>query len=393
MIHYPSYIKSTSTILSLYKGEEPFANFLKKYFAANKKYGSKDRKHIVTLCYNFFRLGKALPNLLVEEKIVLSTFLMGNFSKEFLLLLKDKWIDFANKPLAQKIKNLQFNVLDIFPFKDELSKEVELEKLCLSYFYQPKLFLRFREQFLRWKMLERLNASKIPFEWRGLDCLAFENGINLDEVLLMGEEVIVQDYNSQQTLNYIKQNKALFKTPHIDMWDCCAASGGKSIMYYDIMQLKTKLTVSDIRLSILQNLHSRFRKAGIDKYDYFVCDLANAKSPLPNIYYSTIICDVPCSGSGTWGRTPEQLYFFTVDKIKHYTSLQQKIITNALLQLKPGGYFIYITCSVFAAENEKQVQFIQQNKKLRLLQMDLLKGYDKEADSMFVAVFRHQDGD
>ncbi len=388
MIHYQSYIKSASAILSLYKGEEPFANFLKKYFAANKKHGSKDRKHIATLCYNFFRLGKALPDMLIEEKIFLATFFIGNFSKEFLLLLKDVWINLANKSLDEKLKNLHFNVLDIFPFVNELSKEVEIEKLCLSYFSQPKLFLRFREQFLRWKMLERLTASKIPFEWRGLDCLAFENGTNLDEVLQMGYEVIVQDYNSQQTLNYIKENKALFKTPNIDMWDCCAASGGKSIMYYDIMQLKTKLTVSDIRLSILQNLHQRFRKAGIDKYDYFVCDLANGKSPLPNIQYSTIICDVPCTGSGTWGRTPEQLYFFEADKIKYYTALQQKIITNALQQLKPNGYFIYITCSVFAAENEQQVEFLKKQFHLQLVQMELLKGYDKEADSMFVAVFK-----
>ena len=390
MIHYQSYIKYASTILSLYKGEEPFANFLKKYFSTHKKHGSKDRKHIATLCYNFFRLGKALPNALIEEKIILATFLIGNFSKEFLLLLNDEWLNFAHKPLEEKLKNVPFDILDIFPFAKELSGAVEVEKLCLSYFYQPKLFLRFREQFLRWKMLERLTASKISFEWRGLDCLAFENGTNLDDVLQMGYEVIVQDYNSQQTLNYIKENKSLFKTTNIDMWDCCAASGGKSIMYYDFMQLKTKLTVSDIRLSILQNLHQRFRKAGIDKYDYFVCDLAKGKSPLPNIHYSTIICDVPCSGSGTWGRTPEQLYFFKVDKINYYTALQQKIITNAMAQLKPGGHFIYITCSVFAAENEKQVAFIKKQFQVELLQMEFLKGYDKQADSMFVAVFKNK---
>ena len=93
MIHYQSYIKYASTILSLYKGEEPFANFLKKYFSTHKKHGSKDRKHIATLCYNFFRLGKALPNALIEEKIILATFLIGNFSKEFLLLLNDEWLN------------------------------------------------------------------------------------------------------------------------------------------------------------------------------------------------------------------------------------------------------------------------------------------------------------
>jgi len=41
MIHYQSYIKYASTILSLYKGEEPFANFLKKYFSAIKSMAQK----------------------------------------------------------------------------------------------------------------------------------------------------------------------------------------------------------------------------------------------------------------------------------------------------------------------------------------------------------------
>jgi 16S rRNA (cytosine967-C5)-methyltransferase len=388
MIHYKSYIKSAAQILELYKGEEPFANFLKKYFGANKKFGSKDRKYIATLCYNFFRLGKAYPDILIEEKIFLSTFLIGNYEKDFLLLLKEEWLIHAKKSLQERINNLHVDVAAIFPFVDELSGGIEHENLCQSYFTQPKLFLRFREQFLRWQMLERLNASKIPYKWENLECLSFENGTNVDEVLKVGEEVIVQDYSSQQTLNFIKENRELFKSPNIDVWDCCAASGGKSILYYDIMRLKSQITVSDIRLSILNNLHQRFKKAGIEKYSYFVCDLEKGRSPLPQIQYSTIICDAPCSGSGTWGRTPEQLYFFDTKKIKHYTALQQKIITNAMPQLKDGGHFFYITCSVFKAENEEQVKFIEKKFKLKLLQMDVLKGYDRQADSMFVAVFR-----
>ncbi|MBP6431580.1 MAG: Fmu (Sun) domain-containing protein [Ferruginibacter sp.] len=388
MIHYKSYIKSTATILNLYKGDEPFANFLKKYFGANKKFGSKDRKYITALCYNFFRLGKAYTDMPIEEKIFLSTFLIGNYEKDFLLLLKDDWLSLAKKTLQEKLTHLQIDVKLIFPFVDELSEGIEHTTLCQSYFMQPKLFLRFREQFLRWQMLERLNASKIPYKWEDLECLSFENGTKVEEVLKVGEEVIVQDYSSQQTLNYIKENREFFKSPNIDVWDCCAASGGKSILYYDIMKLKSQITVSDVRLSILNNLHQRFKKAGIAQYNYFVCDLEKNKSPLPQIQYSTIICDAPCSGSGTWGRTPEQLYFFEPKKIKHYTALQQKIITNAMPQLKDGGHFFYITCSVFKAENEEQVKFIEKKCKLKLIQMNVLKGYDKQADSMFVAVFK-----
>ncbi|MBL0144619.1 MAG: Fmu (Sun) domain-containing protein [Chitinophagaceae bacterium] len=388
VLHYQSYIKSATIIIELYKGEEPFANFLKKYFAANKKFGSKDRKHISTLCYNFYRMGKALPDIIVSEKIILATFLCGNYEKEFVLLLKDDWINLNNKSIAEKLQGLQINPLDIFPFKKEFSKEISQTALCLSFFTQPKLFLRFRPNYLRYKMIEKLTAAKVDYAFETLDCLAFANSTKVDDILDVGAEVIVQDYNSQQTLNYIKENIDEFKFPNSDVWDCCAASGGKSILFYDIVKSKSKITVSDIRLSILQNLHQRFRNAGIDKYDYFVCDLQKNTSPFPDIKYTTIICDAPCSGSGTWGRTPEQLYFFDTEKINYYSTLQKQIITNTMPQLKPGGYFIYITCSVFAEENEMQVAFIKKEFSLQLMHMELLKGYDKLADNMFVAVFK-----
>ncbi len=47
------YIETTIKIISDYHGDVPFHIYLKKYFAADKKYGSRDRKQIASLCYNF----------------------------------------------------------------------------------------------------------------------------------------------------------------------------------------------------------------------------------------------------------------------------------------------------------------------------------------------------
>ncbi len=62
-----SYLKTAESILVAYDGSSPFAGWLKQFFAANKKYGSTDRKHISQLCYNYFRLGQAFKNYSVEE--------------------------------------------------------------------------------------------------------------------------------------------------------------------------------------------------------------------------------------------------------------------------------------------------------------------------------------
>ena len=73
--------------------------------------------------------------------------------------------------------------------------------------------------------------------------------------------------------------------------------------------------------------------------------------------------------------------------IEEYANKQKKIASNTIPQLQEGGLFFYITCSVFKKENEEIVSFIKEKFHLQLLQMELLKGSDKKADTMFVAVF------
>ncbi|MGB4844265.1 MAG: Fmu (Sun) domain-containing protein, partial [Ferruginibacter sp.] len=235
----------------------------------------------------------------------------------------------------------------------------------------------------------KLLTAGIDYALKTDDCIALPNATKLDTVIEVGKELIVQDYNSQKVLDFLKAEKSATHET-LTVWDCCAASGGKSILAYDILNGKINLTVSDIRESILANLKKRFATAGIKNYKSFIADLTVANCQLPTVKSQLLICDAPCTGSGTWGRTPEQLYFFKKKTIDEYASLQQKIITNVIPQLKTGGIFIYITCSVFKKENEDNVNFIKEKFHLQLLQMELLKGYDKKADSMFVAVFAKQ---
>ena len=100
-----------------------------------------------------------------------------------------------------------------------------------------------------------------------------------------------------------------------------------------------------------------------------------------------IIADLPSTGSGTWGRTPEQLAFFKEALIESYALLQKNIINNVLPSLKKGGQLLYCTCSVFKEENEEMVQYLQQISQLKLLESVVLKGYEEKADSLFAALF------
>lgn len=348
MKHF-SHLNTAAQLIEQYKGEVPFAAFIKAFFAQHKKFGSKDRKTISNFCYCYFRLGHALRDLSVEERILTGLYLCNQLPDEL-------------KPYL-KFDAGTFSVQDIFPWKNLLSDGIDHEQFCRSFLIQPDLFLRLRPGYEN-TVKQKLQGS--PFNEISSTCISLPNTTKVDVDL--DKEAVVQDLNSQLTIIKLSGK----------VWDCCAASGGKSILAYDLNP-NIQLTVSDVRESIIQNLKKRFAKAGITNYRAFIADIS--KNSIKD-KFDAIICDAPCSGSGTWSRTPEQLYFFNPSKITHYSNLQRKIAANAMSSLKPGGKFIYITCSVFKQENEDAVASMQN---VSVERMEILKGYDKKADTLFAA--------
>ncbi len=394
MSRYHSYINTSVKLVESFKGEQPFAIFIKAFFSKGKKYGSKDRKHISALCYNYFRLGFAMKNSSTEQKIMVATFLCEKEPSDFWEKINPEWNEKINWPINQKLLLVkdQFLSTDIFPYKQALSESVDAETYCLSMLEQPYLFLRIRPQ-CRLTTLRKLEKSKLVYQLINGTSIQLLPGTNAEDFFIIDKEVVVQDYNSQQVLNYLQLNETVLfenEEPHqgLSTWDCCAASGGKSILLNDIVKRKIDLTISDIRLVIVMNLHQRFKKANIKAYKYFIADIADTKVTPPTTNYQLIICDAPCTGSGTWGRTPEQLCFFNSRTIKEFSEKQKRIVSNVIPHLKNGGIFVYITCSVFKEENETIAHFIKDTFNVELLHQEILKGNDKKADTMFVAIFK-----
>src|SRR5690606_7324437 len=133
-------------------------------------------------------------------------------------------------------------------------------------------------------------------------------------------------------------------------WDACAGAGGKSLLLLD-QSAGVNLLVSDTRRSILRNLDERFDAAGIKSYRQKIIDLRNdTATVLGDEQFDGIILDAPCTGSGTWGRTPEMLSAFDSQAIGRFAELQRQLATRVIRHLKPGKPLIYITCSVYAEE-------------------------------------------
>jgi 16S rRNA (cytosine967-C5)-methyltransferase len=327
-MHYAVHQEIANKLLAAYHGEEPLANYLKKYFAANKKHGSKDRKNISALCY-------------------------ANFRKE----------------------------VTQFPLADKISDQIDIPKFVHSHQTQPLLFIRIRP-WQKEKVIQKLQAATIEYKEVDENTFAFTNTTSLQNVLELNKEAVIQDYNSQAIAALLQLVPTSVEHP-IQVWDACAASGGKTILMFDTMS-NIRMHLSDIRESILFNADKRLQEAGIRPASVQEIDLTQAfdiKKP-----FDFVFADVPCSGSGTWGRTPEQLAYFTEAQLNKYTKLQSQILHNLIPTVKLNGHLLFATCSVYASENEKNVNALTATGKFKVVKQQYFTGYDKQADTLFASL-------
>ena len=361
-------------IIDAYKGDTPLHAWLKDYFRANKQMGSRDRKQLSTLVYSFYRLGHSANHLPVKERIITGLFLCTGQPGELLAHFNPAYNDAITQPLTEKLAATDIHPTDIFPWKDELSPAIDHEAFGLSFLRQPDLFLRIRpghETATRQILGDQ--AEFIP-----PSTLRLPNGFKVEAHFTPDNEVVVQDYSSQRIAEFLQSPEP----PHT-FWDACAASGGKSILAHDLYPAMD-LTVSDIRESILANLRARFGAAGIKKYHSFLADLT--RGDIVNLPVAhLVLADVPCTGSGTWGRTPEDLFFFNPRGIDNYQITQRKILANIATHLAPGAKLVYSTCSVFKKENEEMVAFLRENFAMQPEKTETLVGYPIHADTLFAS--------
>jgi 16S rRNA (cytosine967-C5)-methyltransferase len=376
-------IRTFEKILKEYDGALPLHRFLVTYFKANKQMGSSDRRWASRYLYSFFRIGKAMPARSLQERLTVGDFLCNLTSSLVLQSFQPAWNEQVSLPVAAKLVLVkdaypEFVLEDVFPFQEARSNGIDEQQFLESFFTQPDLFIRVKAKHAD-EIHHTLSEAGVHVKALSENILSLPNGTKLGQILPSTGHYQVQDLSSQRTGNYFQPK------PYEYWWDCCAASGGISLLLHEL-EPKVQLLVSDVREHSLMNLDERFQEAGLHKYQKKVLDLlVDNEQHLHHYEFDGIILDAPCSGSGTWGRTPEMLYYFNERKVKQFQGLQKAIAANVLKYLKPGQPLIYITCSVFHAENEAVVAHLQQAHGLTLEAMEVIKGYNEKADTMFVA--------
>ena len=363
------FYQNCATLLFEYDGGTPFHLYLKSCFKENKNWGSTDRKRYRSACYYFWR----------------NAFGVSRQSPEIIL----NWLQTHFTP---EMENLESNS-NYNPYQSldqYLSQNITTDLLTPWFIKEPLVWLSNGNITLKGLQGQLIKAG-ITIEQTHGNAIAVSGQVNLNPWVDNGNAYI-QDISSQTAMDWTTQPMAAYCHANSDVWDCCSGAGGKSISLLKQFPT-TKLTCSDVRSNILENLKQRFQLLGLKQPNVFIAPLNGYNDSLnskdSSLTYNVILADVPCSGSGTWRRNPENLHYFDPQTIEQFADRQLSIIQNVLPSLAVGGYLVYLTCSVFAAENENNIkQIMQSNDNLQLVSEEFCGGIDLQGDFIYRSVLQ-----
>lgn len=141
-------------------------------------------------------------------------------------------------------------------------------------------------------------------------------------------------------------------TQGMQVLDYCAGAGGKTLALSAAMENKGQIFAYDSEKARLAPIFDRLRRS--DNRNVQVVSKPQELAPLEG-QMDIVLIDAPCTGSGTWRRRPDAKWRLTEKQLDVRTAEQKAILDAAKIYVKPGGRLVYITCSVFPAENAGQI--------------------------------------
>ncbi|GGE27342.1 SAM-dependent methyltransferase [Primorskyibacter flagellatus] len=125
--------------------------------------------------------------------------------------------------------------------------------------------------------------------------------------------------------------------------DYCAGGGGKTLAMAG--RVRAGFTAHDANPARLNDLKPRAARAGVPV----------TVTARPEGRFDLVLCDVPCSGSGSWRRAPEGKWLLDRDGLDHLCEVQSAILDRTAPMVAEGGTLAYVTCSVLNCENDDRV--------------------------------------
>ena len=207
---------------------------------------------------------------------------------------------------------------------------------------------RLEQQGLR--IAEQSEDAQFPFR------VTLEKPLAVEQLPLFTEgQVSVQD-GAAQLAAYL-----LAPQPGERVLDACAAPGGKTMHLLELQPELEQLIAMDVSAERLERIRHTSQRLQVPVQKLKLLDAdASHNDWWDGQLFDRILLDAPCSATGVIRRHPDIKVLRRADDIQALTALQALIMDNLWSMLKPGGTFLYATCSILRDENDRQVQAFMQ---------------------------------
>jgi 16S rRNA (cytosine967-C5)-methyltransferase len=372
---HPNILSSVVTSLKKIFLEGAYADdIVRNLLQSNSKWGSRDRRFIAGSIYTIVRWWKRY--LYIAETTGQDT---ACFEKVLSVYLYEIYGGDLETPLPIEIDELKY--------KQQVAKVVLIravdgsvpewmDELCVhelgKEIWEKELAILNKEAdvFIRVNTLKGNSKQTIEtLQKEGIETNAF--GAYSETLKLAERKPLqrlasflkgmyeVQDAGSQMIAHYLNP------TPNAKVIDACAGAGGKSLHIAALMKNKGQIISMDVEAPKLKELERRASRAGADIIKTKAIITGTITSLKNNADY--VLLDVPCSGIGVLRRNPDDKWKLSKDRIDTLVKIQQDIIQEYSIMVKPGGVLVYATCSILPSENDKQIDaFLAVNKQFEL---------------------------
>lgn len=176
--------------------------------------------------------------------------------------------------------------------------------------------------------------------------------------------------------------------------DACAAPGGKTAHLLELADVNLLALDSDARR--LQRVGQNLDRLGLrtPRTELKAGDAANPAAWWDGVPFDAVLADVPCTAAGIVRRHPDIRWLRRADDVARTVKLQSRIVDALWKTVAVGGRLLYVTCSVFPDEGERQAAaFASRHPGARRLQApgQLLPVADatpeRQRDGFFYALF------
>ena len=355
----PDFIKAASYLLEkIERRPAPAGEMINTYLATHKYLKGEEKKDFLALVWGVIRararLAWAYPDATWQDRIT--------------------FFDQKGLPDVSQAPNfVKWEVPEWF-----LDHVPEAEKELPALLEIPSIILRAignRDEILKTLIEEKIDAEPCEKSPYGIRLKEYTNLKNIKawkqgliEVQDEGAQLVALDIN-------VKPKQSVF--------DFCAGAGGKSLIFAQMMQNRGFIQAYDITPKKLFELNKRATRAHISIIKIIL------KLDRPNKKFDHVVVDAPCSGCGTWRRSPNLRWNLTEKQLAHIVKLQGEILERASQYVKPGHYLSYITCSLTRDENEEQIEnFLRNHPNYHIIKQKRYSPARTGTDGFFLCVMQ-----